>query len=246
MRKGFWTRVRIFSDEMRLESSIMRHKLSDPKVLRALLKLVLVILAIILISQVASYFFANPDKLFSLIASAKGFAPFIIIGLIIIEVVVAPLPGFIIMVVAGYLFGPVLGAIYSYLGNVIGSMIAFFLAQKFGRPFVEKIVSHRLITRYDRFFAKTRKYLMFLYMLPIVPVDILSFIAGFSSMSWKRFLVIVIVGFIPNTLILASFGDFLEGLNLVVSVFYFLIFLVIFGLLVWLFKWIVGRLNRRS
>ena len=236
--------MRILADEIKLESSIAKQKLSDPDLLASLLKLLGIIAISILISNLVSYFYTNTEQLLKIIEGAKGFAPFIIISLIVLEVIIAPLPGFIIMVASGYLFGPLLGGLYSYIGNVLGSLIAFFLAHKYGRPFVEKIISHRVILRYDAFFQRYKQHMLFLYMLPIIPVDILSFILGLSNTPLKRFSLIVLVGFIPNTLILSYFGSFLSELDAVVSALYFAIFIVIFIGLAWLFKKLSERLTK--
>ncbi len=239
----FKTDLRILADEARLEISIAKYKLADPELKKSLFKFLAVVAGIFFLSNIVSYFYTNADALLGFIESAKGFGPLIIILLIVLEVILAPLPGFVITVSAGYLYGSLLGAFYSYLGNVLGSIMAFLLAQKFGRPFVEKVVSHGLLIRYDKFFSKSRHYLMLLYMIPVVPVDILSFIAGFSSLKFRRFLLVVGVGFIPNVLILAFFGEYLTEAGFFTTILYVVLFLLVFGGLSLLFKRIISRFD---
>lgn len=245
MNRPWRTRLSILVDEVRLEASIIRHKLSDKKLLLSFFKLFILLFVLFLLANLVSFFYTEPDRLLQLVEGARAFGPLIIIGLIILEVVLAPVPGFVVMVAAGYLYGPWLGALYSYIGNVVGSLLAFFLAKHFGRPFVERIVSHRLLVRYDKFFASHRKSLMFFYALPVVPVDILSFVCGLSSMAWRKFLLVIVVGFIPNTLILALVGDQLSKLEFVATLFYALLFLVVFAALTWLFQLLAKRMARR-
>jgi len=242
--RRFRDRLRSFGDEVRLEASIARHKLSDPASLKVLLRFVLIVSFILFLSYFFSYVYVNADELLRLVIAARGFAPLLIILLIIIEVVVAPLPSFVVTVGSGYLYGPFLGGLYSYIGNVIGSLLAYWLARRFGRPFVEMIISHRLLIRYDGLIHRARHYLVLLYALPVVPVDILSFVAGLSRLSPKYFLFVVLVGFIPNILLLSSFGGFLNTVSSVVLLVWFVVFLVVFGLLAALFRWLARRLSR--
>lgn len=245
-RRSLGAQLRILLDEFRLESSVIRHKLSDKHILKSLLELLLIIFIVFLLANIVSFLYTNPDRLLSSVDNAGVFGPLLIIALIILEVVVAPLPGFVVMVAAGYIYGPILGALFSYIGNVLGSLIAFWLARSFGRPFVQRIVTHRALLKYDGFFNRNRRYLLVFYMLPVIPVDILSFICGLSKMSIRRFAFIILIGFIPNTLILSLVGDHLNQLDFVASLLYSLLFLVVFGLLTWLFHFAVNRLQPRQ
>lgn len=223
----------------------MRHKLSDQGLLSSFFKLVLIVFLLFFVGSVVTFLFTDQAHLSSFVSSAGAWGPLLIIGFIILEVVLAPVPGTFIMVAAGALYGTWLGALYSYAGNVLGSLLAFFLAQRFGRPFVERIISHSNLRRYDRFFKDNRHWVLLFYMLPVIPVDILSFTCGLSSLRWRRFLTVIMVGFIPNTLILAFLGEQLAGLSLVAMVFYTLLFLLVFSLLSWLFRLLVKRHKQR-
>src|SRR4030042_3380804 len=60
-------------------------------------------------------------------------APLAIIIVIIIEVVLAPLPGFIPAISAGFIFGAVYGSIYTYTGNLLGTFLVFLLSRHIRR-----------------------------------------------------------------------------------------------------------------
>ena len=133
--------------------------------------------------------------------------PLAIIAIIIIETVIAPIPGTIFPIVIGVLYGVWPGILYAWIGNVVGSVIAFFISRKLGRPFAEKIVSKDKIEKYDKFLHRNKTLIWLIYAIPIFPIDIISFVIGLSNIKFKRFLLIVSVGFIINLLILVSFGD---------------------------------------
>lgn len=240
------SRLGLWLDALRVELSVARHRLADRKLLMASLKLLLVMAVLFLIGFLALSRFSDPDALLSYVRSAGVWAPLLIIGLIVLEVVIAPLPGTFIMVAAGALFGTWLGALYAYVGNVIGSSLAFFLARRFGRGLVRRLVSRPLLERYDGFFNAHQELFVVFYALPVVPVDVLSFTCGLSSMRWRRFLLVMTLGFIPNTLLLSFLGERLAGLSFFFMALYTVLFLVVFSLLAWLFRLLVSRVGQKK
>lgn len=240
------TRYRLFLDAVKVECTVARHRLADRTLLMAFFKLLLVMSVLLIVGFVALSTFSDVDALLSYVRAAGVFAPLLIIGLIVVEVVFAPIPGTVIMVAAGALFGTWLGALYAYVGNVLGSIIAFWLAKRFGRHLVEKLVSKSLLGQYDGFFNAHKELFLVFYALPVIPVDVLSFVCGLSSMRWRRFLFVMMLGFIPNTLLLAFLGDRLAGLGMVGMVFYTLLFLLVFTVLTWLFRLVVRRVRSKK
>ncbi|MBW2983009.1 VTT domain-containing protein [Candidatus Woesearchaeota archaeon] len=224
--RGWWRR----------ERSLVSERLRHRPLLVSSLKAVGVVLLFLVVSFLLFSFFSAPGRVESLVASAGVLAPLVVVLLIVVEVVLAPVPGTAIMVASGFAFGPWLGALYSYLGNVLGSLLAFWLARRFGRSFVERLLSRDAVSRYDAFFHRFHRWLLLLYALPVVPVDILSFVSGLSGLRWRRFFLVVAVGFVPNTLALAFVGDSFRGLDAFSLVFYVVLFAVVFFLLAWLFR----------
>ncbi|MFP4523707.1 MAG: TVP38/TMEM64 family protein [Candidatus Woesearchaeota archaeon] len=230
----------------RRERSLVSERLRHRPLLVSSLKAVGVVLLFLVVSFLLFSFFSAPGRVESLVASAGVLAPLVVVLLIVVEVVLAPVPGTAIMVASGYAFGPWLGSLYSYLGNVLGSLLAFWLARRFGRSFVERLLSRDAVSRYDAFFHRFHHWLLLLYALPVVPVDILSFVSGLSGLRWRRFFLVVAVGFIPNTLALAFVGDSFRGLDAFSLVFYVVLFAVVFGLLAWLFRVFVVHRRKKA
>ena len=140
------------------------------------------------------------------------FAPIVIIMIIILEVIVAPLPGFVPATAAGFIFGPIEGSLYAYIGNVIGSTIVFLLVRKYGKSFVERLAEKRRVEKYEKMVEKRSHFLFLFYFLPILPTDIISIAIGLSDIGFKRFFKIMAIGFIINVLFLSLFGDYLARL----------------------------------
>jgi uncharacterized membrane protein YdjX (TVP38/TMEM64 family) len=138
--------------------------------------------------------FTSRDALTGLLARAGAWAPIVFIGLQIIQVVIPIIPGGLSTVAGVLVFGPVWGFVYNYIGIAIGSFINFGLARKYGKPFVQAMMSERAYTKYlgwlDRpsFFDK---WFPVAILLPISPDDYLCFVAGLTRMTLRRFALVI-------------------------------------------------------
>lgn len=151
--------------------------------------------------------FTSPDEAAEFIRNLGWIGPFVVILFIIMEVIVAPIPGSVIAVASGYAFGPFMGVIYSYTGNVIGSVIAFYLARRFGRTFIAHFISRKQIDQYDAFITSRGNIVIWLaYLFPVLPSDLVSFASGLSDISYRKFITIVCLGYLPNMILLNYFG----------------------------------------
>lgn len=108
------------------------------------------VLLYLLLRRYAPFVF-HPDELRVWIDQFGVLAPAVFIFVQIGQVVVAPVPGQVVALAAGYLFGPVAGTVYSITGVLIGSAIAFLLADRYGRTFVEDILDEDVVARFDEF-----------------------------------------------------------------------------------------------
>lgn len=137
-----------------------------------------------------------------------NFAPVVFVLLQALQVVLAPIPGGIIGVVGGLAFGGFLGSILGIIGITLGSIIAFFIARKFGRPAVAYFVDKKNLAKFDDFFVKNGAFTLFMiYILPFFPDDLFCYFAGLSKMDFKKFLIVTIVGRGINAIYLAYFGS---------------------------------------
>ena len=160
-------------------------------------------------------------------------AVIIFILLIVLEVVFAPIPPFVLYVVGGMIFGAFLGGTITLFGNVLGAVIAFLIARKFGRGFVEKKVSKKLKENFDNFTNKYGAWALFLIRLnPFTTSDIFSYLSGLTKMKLRTLIISTTFGLIPLVYIQTYLGDvfirdnpFLFFLFIVISLIYLVLFL---------------------
>ena len=129
--------------------------------------------------------------------SVFGFwAPFLFIGLQIMQVVVPVVPGGLTLAAGVLLFGPLWGFFYNYIGIAVGSVFNFLLARRYGRSFVRNMAPEKLFQKYVGWLdEKGRFERMFAVaiFLPVAPDDFLCMLAGLTSMSLRHFVTIIVL-----------------------------------------------------
>ncbi|MEK6655193.1 MAG: TVP38/TMEM64 family protein [Thermodesulfobacteriota bacterium] len=154
-------------------------------------------------------FFVSRKKVVHFVNSFGPLSVVIFIGLQILQVIVAPIPGEVNGFIGGYLYGPVLGTFYSTIGLTIGSWLAFLLARWLGLPFVEKIINPQIIQKYDHFMEHRGTLITFiLFLIPGFPKDALSYIIGLSHMKTSIFLLVCTSGRLLGTTMLSISGNY--------------------------------------
>jgi membrane protein DedA with SNARE-associated domain len=133
-----------------------------------------------------------------------------------IESACIPLPSEIIMPFSGYLVTTgqftMLGVtLAGAIGNVVGSIVAYYVGVWGGRPFVERygpymLISHKDLDTADRWFARYGDAAVFFSrMLPVVRTFI-SLPAGVARMNFPRFVLFTFIGALPWCYLLAYIG----------------------------------------
>jgi len=187
-----------------------KKNIKSKKTLKLLRNIIILLFVLFIIGIGVFYiedYYGSPRNAADALRELGSVGPIAVILLVILEVVVAPIPGWVVAIASGYAFGAILGTIYTYIGNVVGTTIAFLLSKRFGRPFVEHIVDKKKLDYYDDFFNRTgRPFLWLMFLFPIFPTDIVAFATGMSNIKLKDFIFIVSIAYIPNMLLLNYFG----------------------------------------
>src|SRR5680860_350032 len=181
---------------------------------------IITIFLIALLVLVSGYFinwdiggvFSSRESLQLFIESFGAIAPLVLIFLIALEVIVAPIPGFIPAVTAGFVFGPFWGAFFVYLGNVIGSLLLFFLVRRYGNRLGKFLFKETKMVRYRKAIRRHENWLLAFYFVPIFPLDVITATFGLSGIKSKKFTITILLGFLVYAVVLAFFGDVLANI----------------------------------
>lgn len=199
-------------------------------------KIILNFIAIIVILTIGGIFFygnfidivENKNELKSFLLQFGILAPIILIAITALQVLFAPIPGQAAGLVSGFLFGPVLGTLYSMIGLIIGTYMAFFLSRKYGRPLVEKFVAPDTLKKFDHFSQEKGLITLFLiYLLPALPDDAICYIAGLTKIRIRILMIISTIGRFPGFIVLNLVGAGLSQQNSQQAIIIFIIFMLI-------------------
>ena len=111
-----------------------------------------------------------------------------------LQVTFIPLPAMVTTVAGSVLFGPGIATLLSLAGIMLGSIVAFIIGDKCGERVVAWIIGEKQMKKYSTLLFDKGKYIFFLMMLfPLFPDDILCLVAGMTTMSFRFFLITIIL-----------------------------------------------------
>lgn len=155
--------------------------------------------------------FANRDQVVVAVRAVGVWGPLVLIGLIVAQTVVAPIPGVVLNLVAGYLYGMGLGFLYSWLGLAAGSALAMGLARFAGRPVVERLVAHPALSRFDRLAQKGGlPFFLLAFLIPGLPDDLLCFVAGLTRLPLRVLWALSVTARVPGLFVGVWLGAYAE------------------------------------
>jgi uncharacterized membrane protein YdjX (TVP38/TMEM64 family) len=150
---------------------------------------------------------ADAESVREWMAGFGALAPLISIVLNAAQVLLAPVPGQVIGLANGFLFGVFWGTLYSLAGVTLGSATAMAVARVWGRSLVERLVNPEHLNRWDQL-ANQRgpAVLLLVYLLPLLPDDLISFAVGLSRLSIPYVLILAAAGRLPGLIATSWIG----------------------------------------
>ena len=154
---------------------------------------IMVIICLLIWPYVADIF--EPGGIDRVIADVRGAGPvgfLILLGLQFLQIVVAFIPGEVVQIAAGMLYGPWLGALIILMGCVVSSAFIFALVHKLGAPFVQSMVPTKYLEKF-RAFEKTGKLsivVFILFLIPGLPKDTFTYLVPLTDMNMRTFLLL--------------------------------------------------------
>jgi len=170
------------------------------------------------------------DNVIHFIYSFGGWSTVMFLALIIFEVVLAPVPGLMLNVAGGWVFGPLFGSILVLVGNLIGATICYFLARHIGGDYFKRLIQRKSWNKYSKYIKKDGHYILFVLRLnPLTSSDIFSYLAGFVNMKFKPFIISTTLGLAPLVFLLSYSGDYFIDNSLVFRLVFFIVSVLYFA-----------------
>lgn len=163
-----------------------------------------------------AYIATNPDDMKVMLSSYGSIGIVIFILIQIVQVIIAFLPGDVTQLAGGYIYGTLLGTLYSTIGITIGSFIVFFTSRFLGYSLLNLFISKEQFEKF-RFLINSPKVEMtmfIIFLLPGMPKDFLTYIAGVTPIKSMTFLILTSIARFPALFISTYIGANLQQGNI--------------------------------
>ncbi|WP_425805748.1 TVP38/TMEM64 family protein [Desulfitobacterium sp. Sab5] len=157
----------------------------------------------------------EPSKFREIIHSYGYYGVFVFLFFQILQTVIAPIPGEVVQIAGGFIYGVWLGTLYLLIGATLGSVIAFFASRLLGYPIVKAFVPEEKLNKFIQLMQsqKAEMVTFILFLLPGLPKDILCYIGGLTPINPLRFFIITIIARFPALFMSVYIGANLQKKN---------------------------------
>ena len=159
-------------------------------------------------------FVREPER-FQAWVDAQGVrAPLLFVGMVVLQIVVAIIPGEPLEIAAGYAFGALEGTLLCLIGALVGRVAVFLLVRRFGVRAVEVFFPLEKVQSL-RFLQNEKKltfWVFFLFFLPDTPKDVLCYIVGLTKLPLRSWIIISTIAPIPS-IITSTIGGSALGMG---------------------------------
>ena len=154
-------------------------------------------------------FVSEPEKFRQWVDAHGIWGPVVYVICVIIQIIIAFIPGEPLELVAGYAFGAIKGFLLCLGASAVGSILVFGLVRRYGIRLVEvfypveKLRNLRFLKNSPK---RTLLYIL-VFTIPGTPKDLLCYFAGLTDMNFKTFVLISSLGRIPAMITSTIGGD---------------------------------------
>lgn len=135
------------------------------------------------------------------IASLGLWAPIALIGLRFISILIPAIPSTVYSILSGALFGFGAGILYIAIADFLACMLNFYLAKRFGRHLVQRMVGQKFMYKVDALSSNYLENNVFLTsgFLMTGLFDFVSYAVGLTQMKWHNFTLSLVLGIAVST-----------------------------------------------
>ncbi len=136
----------------------------------------------------------------------SGSAGPIVFMLIYIVGTVFFLPGAVLTLAGGALFGPVLGSLYNLTAATIGAMISFLAARYLAHDWVEKKTGGRMKQLKQGVEGEGWKFVAFVRLVPLFPFNVLNYALGLTKIKFSHYSIATYIFMLPGAIAYTYLG----------------------------------------
>ncbi len=176
-------------------------------------------------------FAQEPERFRAWVDEQGVLAPIAFLGMLILQIVVAAIPGEPLEIAAGYAFGALEGTLLCLFGAFLGRVAVFLLVRRFGTRAVDVFFPLEKLNTLSFLQNKKRLtlWVFFLFFLPGTPKDLLCYVVGLTDLPLKSWLLICAVAPFPSIVTSTIGGDALGMGNYMFALVVFIVTMAISG-----------------
>ncbi len=139
--------------------------------------------------------------------------------LMCLSTVLAPLTILPVVPMVSPILGPFVTGVASYIGWGAGSIIAFWIARKWGQPVVFKLIDKESIEKTKQYIDEDMSVIFVIALRMTIPADALSYVLGlFTVISYRVYIFATLIGIAWFSFGFAYLGDSLMSGNYVLLI----------------------------
>jgi len=135
----------------------------------------------------------------------------VVLLLVILSHAIVPFPTEVVSAAAGFVYGFAAALPMLLVFWLLSALLAYWLAERFGRPLARRVVGERNLRRAEEFVARGGPVpLISVRLVPFVPYNAICYAAGIVRVPLRRYAWTTFVGIIPLTTLVTYLGSRLE------------------------------------
>lgn len=150
----------------------------------------------------------DQTKIRAYLEQYNPYAPIMSVLLMVLQAVLAPIPASVVQLTNGIVWGTFIGTVLNIIGQTGGAIVAFAISRSLGKGAVEglagKLDKPQIEEWLERWGAKA---LFVIRAVPGMPSDFMSYACGLTRMPFRTYLMVTVLGYIPQSLLYAVLGD---------------------------------------
>ena len=176
-------------------------------------------------------FAQEPEQFRAWVDEQGVMAPIAFLGMLILQIIVAAIPGEPLEIAAGYAFGALEGTLLCLFGAFLGRIAVFLLVRRFGTRAVEVFFPLEKLNALSILQNKKKLtlWVFFLFFLPGTPKDLLCYVVGLTDLPLKTWLIVSAIAPFPSIVTSTIGGDALGMGNYTFALLVFVATMVISG-----------------
>ncbi|TXT25229.1 MAG: hypothetical protein FD134_1145 [Gallionellaceae bacterium] len=116
------------------------------------------------------------------------------------------LPGSVLTITGGALFGPVWGTFYSLTGATLGATLAFLVARHLASDWVARKAGGRLKQLIEGVETESWRFIAFVRLVPLFPFNLLNYALGLTRIKLSHFIVTSYICMLPGAIAFTYLG----------------------------------------